>query len=241
MKKEITEKIVKDLYKEMLGETNLDQQLIQKTIGKYQDVSLLVHHLLNSSQFKKTFLELHPDLNWIFKAKGIYTSGNHISLVFPTYDRFQLSHHMRKGDYNKKEFQAIFNYLRNRNLLVNNGLFLDVGANVGTHTIYALQEPEVRKAFAIEPSSSNVFFLNLNLKLNNLNRKVKVIPSALGDINGNIKLYSNPIHCGDKRLEARSTVEDKENLFNEPDFQHETVPICTFVHLMIFYKQKMLI
>lgn len=71
-----------------------------------------------------------------------------------------------------------------------NGLIIDVGANIGNHTIFfgkVLQADVV----AIEPEPHNAFFLNLNLRINNLQDNVKVLKTAVGKARGTVQIEMN--------------------------------------------------
>lgn len=64
---------------------------------------------------------------------------------------------------------------------------VDVGANVGTFSVYAAKRSQGRM-LAIEPFPDNVSCLEHNLKLNGC-RKVEVFPGALGKRHGTAALY----------------------------------------------------
>lgn len=189
-------------------------------------VSDLVEQFINSAEFKRKFLKRHQQANWLYKAKAIFTSGQYASFLFPTYDRFQLSDFLRQGDYQYDEFHRLFAYLRDCELIENNSYFIDIGANVGVHSIYALLEKEIDFVFAVEPLKSNISLFNHNLKINGVFDKVKIINTALGDFDGETKFFLNPVNCGDNRLEPRKETIDEK--FNEGEFKTEVVPICTF-------------
>ncbi len=60
-----------------------------------------------------------------------------------------------------------------------NLIFWDVGANIGLYSIYnSLKNPK-STTIAFEPSSSNYRVLTRNISINNLEKKIKVIPISL--------------------------------------------------------------
>ena len=59
-------------------------------------------------------------------------------------------------------------------------VLLDIGANVGTFSVYAAVVKKAR-VYAFEPSSPNFFLLNRNIQLNNINGLVTPFPIALSD------------------------------------------------------------
>jgi FkbM family methyltransferase len=76
---------------------------------------------------------------------------------------------------------------------------LDVGANLGTTCIPALQRYGFERAIAIEPAPENYRLLRANLCLNGLEELVRTFPLALSDAEGEAELVLNPINSGDHR------------------------------------------
>jgi len=58
--------------------------------------------------------------------------------------------------------------------------FWDVGANVGTYSVYAAKNSEV-KVLSIEPSFLNLELLFRNIQSNKLDSKIKILPVALSN------------------------------------------------------------
>ena len=197
------------------------------TLDRSEKINLCMDLLCRANKLKKP-LNSNANVNLIQESQGIFVLLEDIGFIFPPHDKFQLPKHIKKGDYQRKAFRKIIKYLREKNLFIDNSIFLDIGANIGTHTVYALKEPEISSAFAIEPSSSNLVFLRYNLKVNDCEASAQIVPVALGDFNGNVTLCKNPVHCGDNRIMARKQVNDVRNLFNEGAFKKEVVKISTF-------------
>ena len=61
------------------------------------------------------------------------------------------------------------------------GLFVDVGANVGNHTLYALLFLGAERVIAVEPQPAALAILDINLRLNGLRDRVDVHPLGLAD------------------------------------------------------------
>jgi len=60
-----------------------------------------------------------------------------------------------------------------------NLIFWDIGANIGLYSIYnSLKHPK-STTIAFEPSSSNLRVLTRNISINNLEKKIKVVPTPL--------------------------------------------------------------
>jgi FkbM family methyltransferase len=58
-------------------------------------------------------------------------------------------------------------------------IFFDIGANVGTYTIYAASR--CKQVFAFEPEASNYKALNQNIRLNSLGERARAFPFAIAE------------------------------------------------------------
>lgn len=92
---------------------------------------------------------------------------------------------------------------------VKNGMtIIDVGANVGYHSLILSKfTGEKGRVFSFEPESKNIKILDGNIKLNNF-KNIKIITKAASNFNGTIKLFlSNSDNLG-----VHSTVYIPENV-----------------------------
>lgn len=80
-------------------------------------------------------------------------------------------------------------------------IFIDIGANIGTHSVSALKERNYCTAIAIEPSESNYRILTANLCLNGLMERVTCVQAAASNCEDVKTLFVNPKNCGDYRLD----------------------------------------
>jgi FkbM family methyltransferase len=71
-------------------------------------------------------------------------------------------------------------------------IFFDIGANVGTYTLFAARR--CRQVFAFEPEASNYKVLNKNICLNGLGGSVRAFPFAIADT---MRLDSLRLHSTD--------------------------------------------
>lgn len=62
-----------------------------------------------------------------------------------------------------------------------NDLLIDIGANIGTVCIPAVNRNIFKAAIAIEPDPTNFHLLNMNIQLNRLGKKINALNFALGD------------------------------------------------------------
>ena len=91
----------------------------------------------------------------------------------------------------------------------NNGLFLDLGANIGTTGIYFLKKltPNL-KLLAFEPDAENFKMLRANLILNDLFEKATAENLGLGMEEGEQKMYRFNYNPGANRMLANAVTAD---------------------------------
>ncbi|OJY88558.1 MAG: hypothetical protein BGP25_02570 [Lysobacterales bacterium 63-13] len=83
-------------------------------------------------------------------------------------------YHVNGEFYEAKELEMIRSIFRP-------GVFVDVGANVGNHSIYMAGVPACERVVAVEPNPRALRLLRLNLGLNDLESRVTVIAAAFSD------------------------------------------------------------
>ena len=81
------------------------------------------------------------------------------------------------------------------------GVFVDVGANIGIMTIYAMLSGQFDCAVAIEPDPRNLDVLRRNLAVNGLSEKVSVIEAAASSSRGEMILHRDAKNLGAHSLE----------------------------------------
>jgi len=78
---------------------------------------------------------------------------------------------------------------------------VDIGANVGTICIPAVKRGLVETAIAFEPEPRNFLLLSMNLALNGVSDKIRVVNSALGAQDGaTVDFELSPDNFGDHRI-----------------------------------------
>ncbi len=94
---------------------------------------------------------------------------------------------LRTGDYHRQELLNAISSLDLRG-----SIFLDLGANIGTQTIYAMKTGAFDKAIAIEPDPENFSLLKLNMFLNDFEDRVVLKDIAVSDSPGAARLWRSP-------------------------------------------------
>lgn len=77
-------------------------------------------------------------------------------------------------------------------------VFIDAGSCIGDYCILLAKKD--KKCFAIEPVSDNIKTLMKNLRLNNLQNTVRIIPYGLGEYNYQTSYRFDPLNTGASRI-----------------------------------------
>jgi len=115
----------------------------------------------------------------------------------------------QNGEYQRPLMRATMGYLRSRGLLPEGGVMIEVGANIGTHTIYASLEHDFERIISLEPDPRSFEFLEMNIALNNLSDKAEAFQVAAGSHNSLMKFKQEERNRGFSRITSNnsSTVE----------------------------------
>jgi FkbM family methyltransferase len=103
---------------------------------------------------------------------------------------------MWHGGWQRHEIDTAVNALAAAGRLHNNAVFIDVGAHIGTHTVYALRSGKFSRAVAFEPEPRNARLLAMNLETNGLAQAAIVVRKAAGAAAGNAVLHLHPRNTG---------------------------------------------
>ena len=122
--------------------------------------------------FKKSFLIYFSDFFQEDSYKSIVILNNKIKFFVPN----QLTN-WRIDTFFSKEPETLdwIDSFENEE----NFIFWDIGANIGLYSIYNSIKHSKSTTIAFEPSSSNLRVLTRNIFINNLEKKIKVLPMPL--------------------------------------------------------------
>jgi FkbM family methyltransferase len=101
-----------------------------------------------------------------------------------------------QGGHQRSEFERAVALVTAAGRLPAAGVFVDVGANIGTHTIYALHSGKFARAIAFEPEPHNARLLAMNLDVNDYAQRAVVVAKAAGAANGRVALHLHPRNKG---------------------------------------------
>jgi FkbM family methyltransferase len=103
------------------------------------------------------------------------------------------------GQWARAELVRAVEVLREAKRLPADPVFVDAGANIGTQTVYALNEGFAR-AVCFEPEPRNAELLTLNVTTNGLAGRATIVRSAVGDVAGKAVLQLHPRNKGNHMI-----------------------------------------
>ncbi|TGS94777.1 FkbM family methyltransferase [Mesorhizobium sp. M2D.F.Ca.ET.171.01.1.1] len=104
------------------------------------------------------------------------------------------------GSWHRPQFESILAALREAGRLTDGKIFLDVGANIGTQTIYALASGAFSRVIAIEPDAANARTLQMNALLNGFEDRVDIVRAAAGAEMGTLYLNGHATNSGGHKV-----------------------------------------
>lgn len=81
--------------------------------------------------------------------------------------------------------EKVLKYLLKNNYINHCNTILDIGANIGNHTVFFAMQEDTKMVYSFEPSETTCQILKKNITINNLEEKVKVFQMALTDEKNN--------------------------------------------------------
>src|SRR6266567_3431847 len=119
---------------------------------------------------------------------------------------------MWHGGWQRREIDTAVDVLSAAQRLPANAVFVDVGAHIGTHTIYALRTGRFARAIAFEPEPRNADLLVRNLEANGLSQAAVVVPKAAGAAPGAAVLHLHPRNTGAHAIGEPPSVDGQARL-----------------------------
>lgn len=96
---------------------------------------------------------------------------------------------LKTGHFSRDLLQSMIEYLTCTDALPADSVFVDVGANIGTHSIYASLTGRFRNLVCIEPDPANFELLAANIALNGLGSRATLLNAGAGEQEGHLRLY----------------------------------------------------
>ncbi len=99
-------------------------------------------------------------------------------------------HVVAKGHYSRDRVSDLLSELDSRGALPERGgCLLEIGANIGTHTVYFAVTGRFGRIVSVEPDPRNLSFLRKNVALNGITELVQIIECAAGEGDGELSLH----------------------------------------------------
>ncbi len=254
-KKALSQQIAQLNNGEVILQKSLTQYSEEKLTSRYQLIDSFIRYLMqrepnedeieqwstSSLSDREIFIQfftsdeyqnrLHiPSNNTLF---GILTKAESINsyLLYPGFDQAQLFVTLSSEPYQLSDFNNCLKFLKDNHWISpEKNTFLDIGANIGSMSIYAIASGDFTQAIGIEASSVNYQFMEWNISVNNLNDKIQALQYGLADFVGEQDIICSPYNCGDFRMSSDLDA-NSENLYHEEQFNTERVSFSTLDHL----------
>ena len=124
---------------------------------------------------------------------------------------------LARGHFTRDLLDATIAQLASEDRLVPHGAFIDVGANIGTHTVYAALSRRFARFVAIEPDPRTCEILSANIALNALGGRAVALNCAAGGEPGTLDLHRVAENSGAATLRPAGQRTTGERL---------SVPVC---------------
>jgi FkbM family methyltransferase len=194
-----------------------------------------IPQFLISRDFRRDYMRrriLYPLLTFITKQffpniRYFTVCDEESQFTAPLYDRGTGWSLLIHGHLDKDHFDNSLKLSMRENLLKKNShnLFIDVGANIGTHSMYALRSGFFSQVIAVEPHPDSFQLLIRNLRDNGLEDKCSLFHCALGEKQGTVQFEIDPDHSGDHRIKVDAS--NQNSLKGEADRETIAVPMQT--------------
>jgi len=160
--------------------------------------------LMNSTRGRKLILDaLPPEV----RAMTV-DCGDHVLTVSP--HEFIGRQVIARGDYTRDVVGDVVALLdRHGRLPDRDACVLELGANIGTHTVYLALTRRFSRILAVEPDPRNLAFLRRNIEDNDLEALVEVFACAAGAREDTLVLRQVEGNFGQSRLLPESAGEDE--------------------------------
>jgi FkbM family methyltransferase len=134
----------------------------------------------------------------------IYAQTNYGGLLTYADDMVIGSSLRESGEFQEKEIKDVVDYLKSAHNF-HPKHFVDIGANIGTHSIYAVKNHLFEQAWCYEVERSNFNLLSANIAINKLAGKIECFHTGISDRTGTTTIELSDQNFGDHRIASENT------------------------------------
>ena len=114
---------------------------------------------------------------------------------------------IRYGHFSRDLVERVLAILADRRLFDGRDVALDIGANIGTQSVYFGLSRRFARVLAVEPAPGNLELLELNVRQNGFSGLVTIVAAAAGDSDGTMTLHlDRDNHGANSLVNTRSSV-----------------------------------
>lgn len=124
-----------------------------------------------------------------------------------------------RGYFEEEEVEIVKNFIEKK-YKQKLSVFFDIGANIGTHSIYALKKNIFEFCFAFEPELLNYKLLLKNIAINGLKNKIVAYDIALSNTFGKKNMLCDEENFGDHRILSNTALSNKNKYFRFGELEH---------------------
>lgn len=107
-----------------------------------------------------------------------------------------------EGHFERNVVEEVLAFLRETKSFASRSTLVEIGANIGTQTIYFTRDNDFKNVIAIEPDPRNFRLLKANLSLNNID--AEILGFAVGDAETVLELHRDPFNGGKSSLRSQN-------------------------------------
>lgn len=122
-----------------------------------------------------------------------------------------------KGHFDRDRVEAVLELLdREGKIPASGAVVLDIGANIGTQSVYFARSGRVSRVLAVEPDPRNLALLRRNVAENDLQHVVEIAPVAIADFEGTAQLFRKAGNHGQSSLIAGAHDDEPADIVVRP-------------------------
>lgn len=157
----------------------------------------ILKRIFQCSRGRKLILDVLPEAAQEIKLD----CGDHV-ITFNPHEMLG-RHVFAHGQYDRPQSLAVLRLLTEMGFFSDRrNTIVEIGANIGTQTVYFSLVPGIGRIVAIEPDPVNLRFLEKNVSDNGLTEQVVIVPAAVAQAEGEMNLYRIKSNSGSSSLLA---------------------------------------